>query len=205
MRKFAFVFAFLTFCGFGYGQEVDSVAAAAMADSTTAVNEADTMAHPEMNDYVAASEAALAIRLDAKNNAVQIEEQRDDMIWTWRMWIAIILVLGGVISGAFGYAGYMNYLATAIPEIHHVYPNPVKGGETNVDLAIPANVFMAAMKVRDRDGKEYFSQEIDNSAGRIKVDFATVPAGTYKLTLEGELGSSAVTELVIGETKLLSA
>ena len=197
MKKFAFVFAFLTFCGFGYGQEVDSVTAAATADSLAAVNEAAAMAQTEASDYVAASQAALDSRVAAKANALQIEEEREDMVWTWRMWVAIILVLGGVVSGAVGYAGFVNYEKTALPQVYHVYPNPVKGSETNVDLAIPANVFMAAMKVRDRDGKEYFSQEIDNSAGKIKVDFSDVPAGKYKLTLEGELGSSAVTELVI--------
>jgi hypothetical protein len=200
MKKFAFVFAFLTFCGLSYGQDVDSMNVAAAADSMTAVNDAAAMEQAEQDAYVAASEAALANRLEAKATAAQTVTDYEDLRWTWRMWVAIILVLGGVISGAIGYAGYVNYEATALPEIHHVYPNPVKGGDTNIDLGIPANVFMAAVKVRDRAGTEYFSQEIDNSAGKIKVDFSDVPVGKYKLTLEGELGSSPVTELVIAES-----
>lgn len=195
MKKLAIAFAFLMSCGLGMAQDVDSTMSDEAVDSTATVateEVVETMAAPAVDP----NEVALKARKDARARKEMIAKERDEMILSWRVWTIIILVLGGAIQGGVAYAGYLNSLAKAKPEIYHVYPTPAKG-VTNMQVAVPENTFAASLILKDKSGNEVFNKKIDNSAGNIKVDFSDVAAGTYKMNLVGEKGASKTMELTV--------
>ena len=196
MKKLAIAFAFLMSGGLGMAQDVDSTMSDAAVDSMAPVAVEEVVEMEAAAPMVDPNEVALQERLAAKAEKARIADERSEMIFGWRVWTIIILVLVGAVKGGIAYAGYLNYLATAKPEIYHVYPQPVSG-VTNMQVAVPENTFTASLVLKDKGGNEVFNKQIDNSAGNIKVDFSGVEAGTYKMRLVGEKGSSKAMKLTV--------
>ena len=161
--------------------------------------EVEMVAGVPKDEYYAMADAEFAAnQVTAQNEERYIRNYEDDIV-TGRIWLIVILVVGGLVSGGAALAGHKNMLATMKPEIQHIWPSHTSG-ETKLNVMIPEHMFSAQLIIRDAEKNVAFETNVDNAATQVELDLADLAPGKYKIRLEGE--GDAFNSNVVGLNKV---